>query len=218
MEEIIRSILDLEWAMMGRMENAGNSEEERPVFDAMRRAQFSAWPEEVAASYLADLRRAEADGRNLQDEKFTRMLKNIAPEEYGANLSRLPAVPAETETLVAEIWGMLKKLNEAFNEKYPVLGLSGRPLSAEDERDIPSIETYQCSELLTYSPQTLALFKAFLERDMAAGNNLVEQVQRNTVIPMGFASLEDAEKELALMALAEMGGQTCTSCGMEPIL
>ena len=61
----------------------------------------------------------------------------------------------EKAALIAEIWEMMKKLNQEFAERYPVLGMSGRPLLAEQEADIPSVETYQCSELETYSMQTL---------------------------------------------------------------
>jgi len=215
-EQIVKEILALEWAMMGSMDSGENSEEERPVFEAMRRAQFDTWPEELAASYLADLKAAEAAGRNLQNEKFTRMLRYIAPEEYAQQLPTLPAVSAEKQAAVDEIWAMLRELNRAFSEKYPVLGMSGRPLNAEQETDIPSIETYQCSEMLTYSEETLGLFKAFLAADVAAGNNLVEKIQENTIRCMGFASLDDAEKQLAWQALQEMGGQACTSCGMTP--
>ncbi len=216
MEAIIKEILDLEWAMMGRMEGTENNEEERPVFEAMRRAQFAAWPEEVAASYLRDLKAAEAEGRNLQSEKFMRMLKNIAPEEYAKQLSSLPGITAEKAEAVAGIWEMLKKQNQDFAEKYAVLGLSGRPLSADSETDIPSIETYQCSEMLTYSMETLKLFHDFVAAEMAAGRNLVEQIQKNTVASMGFQSLEEAETQIAMAALAEMGGESCSSCGCGP--
>ena len=143
MEQTIRDILDLEWSMMGKMEGTENNEEERPVFDAMRCAQFDAWPEEVAESYLQDLKAAEAEGRNLQEQKFTRMLRIIAPEEYMKKLSSLETVPEEKAALVAGIWEQLKKLNQAFSDKYPVLGMSGRPLCADQETTIPSVETYQ---------------------------------------------------------------------------
>lgn len=216
MEDIIREILDLEWAMMGEMEGTENNEEERPVFDAMRRAQFDAWSEALAESYLHDLQAAEAEGRNLQSEKFTRMLKNIAPEEYEKQLPTLPEIADEKAAAVAELWQMFKKLNQAFADKFPVLGMSGRPLNAEQEKDVPSVETYQCCEMLTYSLKTLRLFKEFLEADIAAGGNLVEQIQKNTVASMGFKSLEDAEKELTWAALAEMGGEACSSCGVTP--
>ena len=216
MEEIIREILDLEWNMMGQMEDAENDEAERPVFEAMRRAQFDAWSEAPAASYLQDLRSAQADGRNLQTAKFTRMLRNIAPEEYAKRTAEFEAVSEEKAALIAEIWEKMKKLNQEFAERYPVLGMSGRPLLAEQEADIPSVETYQCSELETYSMQTLRLFRDFLLADIDAGNNLVEQIQKNTVASMGYKTLGDAERELALAALAQMGGTECSSCGMVP--
>ena len=216
MEQIVQEILDLEWDMMGRMEDNENREEERPLFESMRRAQFETWPEELMGSYLADLKAAQARGRNLQEEKFVRMLRNTEPEEYARLLPKLPAVPQEITDAVAEIWAMLEKLNRAFNEKYPVLGMSGRPLTADLESDIPSVETYQCSEMLTYSAETLRLFADFLRRDMENGGNLVERIQEKTIVQMGFKSLGDAEKELAWQAIQQMGGQQCSSCGIMP--
>ena len=59
-------------------------------------------------------------------------------------------------------------------------------------------------------------FRDFLLADIEAGNNLVEQIQKNTVASMGYKTLGDAERELALAALAQMGGTECSSCGMVP--
>lgn len=216
MENITREILDLEWEMLGSMEDSDNKEEERPVFELMRKAQFDAWPEDLKESYLEDLQQTKAAGQNLQQEKFTRMLEHIAPEEYEKKLAGLPAVPEERIAAVKRIWEMMKPLNQIFAEQYPVLGMSGRPLTKDSETDIPSIETYQCCEMLTYSLRTLDLLENFLKKDIEEGNNLVSKIQYNTVKGMGFRNLEEAEKELAWATLTEMGGQHCSNCGMEP--
>ena len=52
------------------------------TFYAMRRCQFAAWNEEMRESYLEDLTCAEEDGFNLITEKYARMMKYTAPEEY----------------------------------------------------------------------------------------------------------------------------------------
>ena len=216
MEQIIKEILDLEWDMMGRMENNENREEERPLFESMRVAQFATWPESLLQSYLDDLRAAQETGRNLQEEKFVRMLKNTEPEEYERMKGKLPELSAEITDAVREIWALMEKLNREFAQKYPVLGMSGRPLTADLETDIPSIETYQCSEMMTYSLKTLGMFMDFLRSDTEEGGNLVERIQANTITQVGFKSLEDAERDLAWQAIQQMGGQQCSSCGMMP--
>ena len=95
-----------------------------------------------------------------------------------------------------------------------MLGLSGRPLLAENETDVPSVETYQTAELLTYSVKTLRALSDFLAADTAAGNNMVLEIQKNTVAAMGFKSLEDAETQLTLEAFSQFEITGCSGCGM----
>lgn len=213
-ENIISEILDLEWRMMQQIEGLGRSEDEKPAFAAIRAAQFNAWPESLCECCLEDLKAAEAAGRNLQYEKFTRMLENIAPDEYAKALPLLPDPGDEIETLAAGIWATLRRLTEDFAQAYPVLGLSGRPLLAENETDVPSVETYQTAELLTYSVKTLRALSDFLAADTAAGNNMVLEIQKNTVAAMGFKSLEDAETQLTLEAFSQFEITGCSGCGM----
>lgn len=214
MKDLIAEVLELEWKMNCAIENSAASEEDRLLFSSMRKAQFDAWSEELVASYLEDLRAADSEGRNLQYEKFTRMLKNIAPGEYSQAAAALPEVDADMQALAADTWAILKKLTQEFIDRYPVIGLSGRPLNAADETEIPSVETYQVSEMLTYSQKTLRLFHDYVEQGAAAGRSIVLDVQKNTVLAMGFPSLDEAEKQIAFEALSRLGVSGCSSCGM----
>lgn len=77
-------IAAIEWEMFQRVRNEGGRADcqNRPdTFKIMRLAQFSAWPEELAQSYLEDLRKALQNDRNLPMEKYARMMESTAPEE-----------------------------------------------------------------------------------------------------------------------------------------
>ena len=107
---------------------------------------------------------------------------------------------------------------ERMRENYPILALGGRPLHAAEERDgWASIETYQTSELLTYSEPTLRALLAEIERLEAEGKDFVYMVQENTVTGQGFKSMAEAEKAMAEQILKEMnieiGGGGCCCCG-----
>ena len=107
---------------------------------------------------------------------------------------------------------------ERMRGDYPILALGGRPLHASEERDgWASIETYQKSELLTYSEPTLKALLANIEALEASGRDFVYMVQENTVLDQGFPTMAAAEKAMAEQLLKEMnieiGGGGCCCCG-----
>lgn len=217
---LIDAILEKEWPMFHNVngEERTSCQNDYPVFEIMRRAQYDAWSTAALEAYLADVTAAAAAGRNLAREKYIRMMESTDPRGYAAFCGELPAVSEEQRALAAKIWEKMLAQTERLRENYPILALGGRPLHASEERDgWASIETYQTSELLTYSAPTLRALLAEIERLEAEGRDFVYMVQENTVTGQGFPDMAAAEKAMAEQLLKEMnieiGGGGCCCCG-----
>ncbi len=216
----IDTIIEKEWTMFHNVsgEDRTDCQNDYPVFEIMRRAQYEAWSEEALTSYLADLDAAAAEGRNLAREKYIRMMESTDPRAYAAFCGELPELTEQQRELAAKIWEKMLAQTERMRKDYPVLALGGRQLRASEELDgWASIETYQTSELLTYSEATLRALLAEIERLEAEGKDFVFMIQENTVRGQGFETMEKAELAMAEQLLREMhieiGGGGCCCCG-----
>ena len=84
-EDLIASIVALEWEMFQNVNNVGGRaacQDNFETFSVMRSSQATAWSEAALASYLEDLTDAQENGRNLLTEKYARMMEFTAPLEY----------------------------------------------------------------------------------------------------------------------------------------
>ena len=217
---LIDAILEKEWPMFHNVngEERASCQNDYPIFEIMRRAQYDAWSPAALEAYLADVDAAAAAGRNLAREKYIRMMESTDPAGYEHFCGELPAVSEEKRALVAAIWEKMLAQTERMRTDYPILALGGRPLHAGEERDgWASIETYQTSELLTYSEATLKALLANIEALEAEGKDFVFMIQENTVLRQGFPTMAEAEKAMAAQILREMnieiGGGGCCCCG-----
>ncbi len=199
-QELVSAILPIEWQMFSRV-NEGLAPQARcqkmpKTFAIMRAAQALSWTPEVMESYLADLQEAAAEGRNLMTEKYARMMRlqgRISNDESAAIAPPLP----EVQTIIGRIVEISIQWRAATAKKYPKLVSRGRVLSANEEReDNVSFETYLQGELETYSSRTLVLYLEMVERAQSEGVNLEEECLRNSVLPYGYHSLEEAERNL----------------------
>lgn len=194
-------IVALEWDMFRHTNNRGGRaacQDDYATFSKMRLAQFSAWSDGAAESYLADLTAAQAQGRNLVAEKYLRMMKYTHPAEYAAQQHLLPPDSAEKEALAEEICAELLAQTVALRKVFPLVGARGRPVFSEaDAGGFVSFQTYQLGELLTCSEETLRLLRVHLLALKAAGRSLAEEVTARSVCACGFSSLQEAETFLA---------------------
>ena len=196
---LIDAILEKEWPMFHNVngEDRADCQNDFPVFQIMRRAQYKAWSPEALERYLEDVTAAEAENRNLAREKYIRMMETTDPRGYAAFCGELPEVSEEKRALCAAIWEKMLGQTERMRQDYPLLALGGRVLRASEERDgWPSIETYQTCELLTYSEATLRALLAEIERLEAEGKDFVFMVQENTILDQGFRSMDEAERAM----------------------
>ena len=201
MENIIESIIRMEWEFFDKVENEGgraSCQDNWETFSKMRRSQYMAWPEPLLESWKADLVRAGEEGRNPLTEKYGYMMCISDPEANKETSRRLPPVPPEKREAARRIVDRLIPQNEVFRAKYPRISGRGRPLKTSEEPTAgwTSIETYELGELWTYSQKTLELFDANLDTYEKEGKSYPETVVENGLKLRGFNSLEEAEEFL----------------------
>ena len=200
-KDIVDEIVKREWEQFQHTQNVGgraSCQDNFPVLYVMRTSQAMAWSEEMAASWLADLKHADAIDRNLVTEKYARMMRFTVPEEYAAFESQLPKLEKGVEELARELTDMSVKWAEETAKKYPHVCGRGRSLhSSEDTPWNTSLESYSIGELETYSLATLKLFKTYYDEKLARGENLYEEIEENTAKLMGYESLAKAEESMA---------------------
>ena len=202
MENIIESIIQIEWEFFDKVENEGgraSCQDNWETFSKMRRSQYMAWTEPLLESWKADLVRAGEEGRNPLTEKYGYMMCISDPEANKETSRRLPPVPPEKREAARRIVDRLIPQNEVFRAKYPRISGRGRPLKTSEEPTAgwTSIETYELGELWTYSQRTLELFEANLDAFEKEGRSYPETVVENGLKLRGFNSLGEAEAILA---------------------
>lgn len=199
-QELVAAILPIEWQMFSRV-NEGVApkawcQQMPKTFAIMRASQALSWTVEVMESYLADLKEAAVEGRNLMTEKYARMMR--LQGRISETSSDSVAPPSfEAEAIIRRIVDVSTQWRAESAEQYPKLVSRGRVLNAADEgKDNVSFETYLQGELETYSLRTLALYLEMVELAQSEGVNLEEECLKNTVSAYGFGSLEEAERSL----------------------
>ena len=206
-EELIRQIVEKEWPMFHNVngEDRVDCQEDPTTFYNMRTAQFKVWDEASLDSYNKDLDAAIACGRSLVKEKYIWMMEHTDPKGFEAFKDQLPAVSERTNELVADIWEIMLAQTEELRKSYPLLALGGRPLHASEEKEWASIETYQTSELRTYSEDTLEKLLAHIKAMKAAGEDFVYKIQENSVTCLGYKDMREAEIAMMGQVMNEMG-------------
>jgi hypothetical protein len=205
---IVEEILGLEWDMFQEvrgLDGPAPCQQDRRTFEIMRSSQLLSWDQETAESYLDDLRRAREGDRNLMTEKYARMMESTSPCECRGVGAVVPMLDQSAARLVERLADLSVRWMEETAAKYPLVSGRGRPIrSCEDSRFTTSFETYNRSELATYSAKTLGLLEAHYLQLVADGINPAEVILEHTMASYGFASLEQAEA--ALRAHAERTG------------
>ena len=202
MEDIIESIILMEWDFFDKVQNEGGRafcQDDWDTFSKMRRSQYMAWSVPLLESWKADLICAREEGRNPLTEKYGYMMCISDSQNNEETARRLPTVPFEKKQAARRIADRLIPENEAFRSKYPRVSGRGRPLRTSDEPTSgwTSVETYELGELWTYSLRTLELFEENLVAFEKKGISYPETVVENGLKLRGFESLDQAEEYLA---------------------
>lgn len=197
MNDTAERIIDIEWDMFENVngDSKVSCQQNPDKFRVMRHVQFDQWSEEAKLSYLEDLQNAVREGRSLVREKYIYMMESTDPEGYEAFKNEAAEVTEEKKILVDRIWSIMRRQTLDMREKYPNVFKFGRPVLREDERmGYVSIETYQISELETYSEDTLIKLLRHIEALEEHGVEFAYKVQEASILSNGFTDLETAEK------------------------
>ena len=197
-EQLLEAIVELEWPMFHEVngDTRADCQENYPVFEKMRRSQFSVWNEEALSAYHEDLLAARKADHNLLRDKYIHMMASTDPVHYVLFREELPPVSEEKQRLVEEIWQIMLPQTVELRRRYPNVGKLGRPLRSSDEVDgYASVETYEKGELMTYSEKTLRALLAWLRAQAEAGVSAAARIQENGILSMGYASMEEAEED-----------------------
>ena len=178
-EELLSDIIETELDMFQRVRTSEPSLcQERPEsFRVMRGMTHSVLSAETLESYLEDLKKARAEGRNLLSEKYARMQGIIPPLKVD------PAIVDIMEDIVKTESRWLKEVSA----KYPHL-LKGQATN---------FETYLRCEIETYSEKTIRSYSADVSRAEKEGRNLAEERFDRLAKSMGYSSIAEMEKAVA---------------------
>lgn len=197
---MIDKIIALEWKQFDRVKNEGgraSCQDDYSTFEIMRRSQYLTWDKEMLESFYDDLCMAEENGWNLITEKYARMMKSTAPDRYKELEKNLPVRDEARENIMEEIIKIQVAWMEDFAKRYPKMAGNARSIHTKEDNEYnTSYETYLRGELGTYGDHTFVLYGRFVTRLVKEGRNLADEIMENTARLYGYASLNDAEKEI----------------------
>jgi hypothetical protein len=167
-----------------------------PTFKVMRMSQYMTWDEDMQLQYLYEFKTNYANGRNMIQEKYARMMESTAPHEYAKFADQLPPISPEKKAIMEQIIAMQVKWTEEFASQYPHLAGNARYIhSSEDMPYDTSSETYLRGELGTYSDRMLAMYGRYIVEHANMGKNVVYEIMENTIHFYGYKDFETAERE-----------------------
>jgi len=171
-EELLKSIIEIELDMFERVRTAEPSlcKDKPETFKVMRGMTHSVLSTETLESYLKDLHKAKAEGRNLLTEKYARMDNRIPP--------------LKTNPIIDDIVEIEARWMKELSGRYP-----------HTFKGQASFKIYLSSELETYSDQTLELYFEDLSKAEKEGRNLAEERYTMLFQQIGYSSIAEAEKK-----------------------
>ena len=196
------SIAKSEFEAFDKVQNEGgraSCQNNWPTFKVMRMSQYMTWTEDMLLQYLYEFKTNYANGRNMIEEKYARMMESTAPLEYARFADQLPAVSDAKKAIVEQIVALQVKWMEEFAVAYPNLAEEARTIhTAEDLPYDTSYETYLRGELCTYSDRMLEMYGRYIVAHAQEGRNVAREIMENTVQFYGYQDLETANAKSTL--------------------
>lgn len=184
-EEMLAEVVERELAMFLEVRNRGgraDCQEQPEAFRLMRRMTHAVLSDAFAESYLEDLRRGEADGRNFMTEKYAVMEGQIPP------FNPDPRIRDITRSECA--W------RDAIAAAYPLV-------VEADGGD--AFRRYLFAELQTYSAATIGAYADCVATAHREDRNLAGERYELLMRELGFGSL--AEHEAAMRKAGSAGAR-----------
>ena len=171
-KELLDNIIEFEFDMFERVRTSEPSLcKERPeTFRAMRGMTHSVLSTKTLQSYLEDLQKAKAEGRNLLTEKYARMDNRIPP--------------LKLNPIIDDIVEIESRWIEELSRKYP-----------HTFKHRPGFKIYLYGDLETYSDETLKLYYGDVSRAEKEGRNLTEERYMKLTKKLGYGSIDELERK-----------------------
>jgi len=190
------SIAKAEFEAFDKVQNEGGRagcQNNWPTFKVMRMSQYMTWTEDMLLQYLYEFKVNYANGRNMIEEKYARMMESTAPLEYAKFADQLPPISAEKRTIIEQVIELQVRWMEEFAAAYPNLAEDARRIhTAQDLPYDTSYETYLRGELGTYSDRMLEMYGRYIVAHAQANKNVAREIMENTVHFYGYQDLEAA--------------------------
>lgn len=193
------SIAKAEFEAFDKVQNEGgraSCQNNWPTFKVMRMSQYMTWSEDMLLQYLYEFKTNYANGRNMIEEKYARMMESTAPLEYARFADLLPPLDEEKKNIIENIVKLQVRDMEEFAKRYPKLAGNARIIHTRD--DLPydtSYETYLRGELGTYSDKMLDMYGRYIVSHIQAGKNVAQEIMENTIHFYGYKTLDEADKK-----------------------
>ncbi len=190
------SIAKAEFEAFDKVKNEGgraSCQNNWPTFKVMRMSQYMTWTEDMLLQYLYEFKTNYANGRNMIEEKYARMMESTAPLEYACFADQLPPISEEKRAVMEQVIGLQVKWMEEFAAEYPNLADDARRIHTSE--DLPydtSYETYLRGELGTYSDRMLEMYGRYIVAHAQEGRSVAREIMENTVHFYGYQDLEAA--------------------------
>ncbi|MBQ9846122.1 MAG: DUF4125 family protein [Oscillospiraceae bacterium] len=202
------ALIKEEWENFHAVQNEGGKadcQNNPETFAVMRRAQFTAWGEELVESWHKDLLDAKAQGRNLLSEKYAWMMRQTAPYEFRliSKYLHFPTILAEEmmeEIIETEVYWM-----EQYEKQYPYMASGNRPVRSKMDTEYEtSFETYLRGELHTYSEHTLKLYLDMVRNLKKEGKSLSLIIMDAMVKAYGYKDIDNAERQQKIRTMSNI--------------
>lgn len=194
------SIAKIEFEAFDKVQNEGgraSCQNNWPTFKIMRMSQYMTWSEDMLLQYLYEFKTNYANGRNMIEEKYARMMESTAPLEYARFADLLPPISEEKKNIIENIVRLQVRDMEEFSMQYPSLAGNARIIHTKD--DLPydtSYETYLRGELGTYSDKMLDMYGRYIVGYAQAGRNVAREIMENTIHFYGYKTFDEAEQNI----------------------
>ena len=196
--ELVDEIAKAEFEAFDKVRNAGgraSCQNDWPTFQIMRKSQYMTWNRSMLIQYLYEFNDKYHKGHNLIEEKYGRMMKSTAPEEYAKIADQFPVIPGSKKEIIENIVQIQVGFMEEFSKQYPGLAHNARLIhTKEDQYDDTSYETYLRGEISTYSDKMLELYGRFIVDICKKGLNISTLTMQNSVHLYGYSDLEEAQR------------------------
>lgn len=193
-------VAKIEFEAFDKVKNEGgraSCQDDWTTFKYMRMSQYMTWDQDMLLQYIYDFKISLSKGRNLIEEKYARMMKSTAPEEYAKFADKLPQISDDKNAIIEEIVRMQVEWMEDFSDRYPRLAQNARYIHTSDDNMFDtSYETYLRGELGTYSDKMLELYGRYIVEHATSGKNLAEEIIMNTVHFYGYETFEEANEKI----------------------